>query len=187
MDRYVILLRGINVGPHNRIAMAELRSLLTDSGFADVRTYLQSGNIVLSAAGPAEALARRCESLIAERFGLHIRCVVRSRDELEAVVSANPLREVVTDPKRYQVTFLESAPKPDIIQRLTAAATPNERFAVIGREIYGWHPEGIARSRFATLLAGRGLKVTATARNWTTVTALLTMTAGSRAPLLRRC
>ena len=65
----------------------------------------------------------------------------------------------------------------DIGARLAATATPEERFAVIGREIYGWHPEGIARSRLAILLAGRVLKVTATARNWTTVTALLALTA----------
>jgi uncharacterized protein (DUF1697 family) len=75
------------------------------------------------------------------------------------------------------VTFLESAADQDIAARLTAVATPEERFAVIGREIYAWHPDGVARSRLATLLAGRGLKVTATARNWTTVTALLSLTA----------
>jgi uncharacterized protein (DUF1697 family) len=103
--------------------------------------------------------------------------VVRTHLELEAVVRANPLPEAAADPKRYQVTFLESAAAPDIAARLAAAATPEERFAVIGREIYAWHPEGIPRSRLATLLAGRGFKVAATARNWITVTALLSMTA----------
>ena len=138
MARCAILLRGINIGPNNRIPMAELRSLLTQDGFGEVATYLQSGNVLLSSSLSPEAAA---------------------------------------DPKRYQVTFLESAPAPDIAARLAAAATPEERFAVIGREIYAWHPEGIARSRLATLLAGRGFKVAATARNWITVTALLSMTA----------
>ena len=177
MRRCAILLRGINIGPNNRIPMAELRSLLTEDGFGDVATYLQSGNVVLSSAGSPQAAAQRCEGLIAERFGLRIRSVVRTHDELEAVVRADPLPEAAADPKRYQVTFLESAADADIGARLAATATPEERFAVIGREIYGWHPEGIARSRLAILLAGRVLKVTATARNWTTVTALLALTA----------
>ncbi len=177
MARCAILLRGINIGPNNRIPMAELRAMLTDDGFAGVTTYLQSGNVVLSSAGsPAEA-ARRCEALIGERFGLRIRAVARTHGELEAVVRADPLPEAAADPRRYQVTFLESAPDPDIGARLAAVATPEERFAVIGREIYGWHPEGVARSRLATRLAGRGLEVTATARNWTTVTTLLSLTA----------
>jgi uncharacterized protein (DUF1697 family) len=177
MARCAIFLRGINVGPNNRIPMAELRSLLTQVGFGDVATHLQSGNVVLSYAESPEAAARRCEGLIAERFGMEIRSVVRTHHELEAVVRADPLPEAAADPKRYQVTFLESAPDPGIAARLTAVATPEERFAVIGREIYAWHPDGVARSRLATLLAGRGLKVTATARNWTTVTALLSLTA----------
>ena len=177
MARCAILLRGINIGPNNRIPMAELRSLLTQDGFGEVATYLQSGNVLLSSSLSPEAAARRCEHLIAEGYGLEIRSVVRTHLELEAVVRANPLPAAAADPKRYQVTFLESAPAPDIAARLAAAATPEERFAVIGREIYAWHPEGIARSRLATLLAGRGFKVAATARNWITVTALLAMTA----------
>jgi len=177
MARCAILLRGINIGPNKRIPMAELRSLLTQDGFGDVATHLQSGNVVLSSSGSPEAAARRCEALIAERFGLQIRAVVRTHVELAAVVRANPLPEAAADPRRYQVTFLESAPDPDMAPRLAVAATPEERFAVIGREIYAWHPEGIAHSRLATLLAGRGFKVAATARNWTTVGALLSMTA----------
>ena len=177
MARCAILLRGINIGPKNRIPMAQLRTLLVGDGFADVATYLQSGNVVLSSSGSPEAAARRCEALIAEGYGLEIRSVVRTHLELEAVVRANPLPEAAADPRRYQVTFLESAPDPGIAARLTAVATPEERFAVSGREIYAWHPEGIARSRLATLLAGRGFKVAATARNWITVTALLAMTA----------
>ncbi|MGA3183501.1 MAG: DUF1697 domain-containing protein [Candidatus Dormibacteria bacterium] len=177
MSRCAILLRGINIGPNNRIPMAELRSLLTQDGFADVATYLQSGNVVLSSTGSPDAAARRCESLIAQHFGLQIGSVVRTHGELEAVMRADPLPEAAANPKGYQVTFLASAPDPSLTSRLAAVATPAERFAVIGREIYAWHPEGIARSRLATLLAGRALTGTATARNWITVTALLSLTA----------
>jgi uncharacterized protein (DUF1697 family) len=104
--------------------------------------------------------------------------VVRTHLELGAVVRADPLPGAADDPKRYQVTFLESAPDPDIVPRLAAVATSEERFAIRGREIYTCHPEGIARSRLATLLAGRAFKVPATARNWTTVTTLLSMLGG---------
>jgi uncharacterized protein (DUF1697 family) len=158
--------------------MAELRALLTGAGFGGVETYLQSGNVALSAAGTPEAVARRCEALIAARFGLDIRSLVRTHAELDAVVRADPLPGATGDPRHYQVTFLESPPDPEILPVLSTAAAAGERFALVDREIYAWHPQGIAGSRLATLLAGRALKLTATTRNWTTVTKLLAMTAG---------
>jgi uncharacterized protein (DUF1697 family) len=174
--RFAVLLRGVNVGGHHRVPMAELRSALAGAGFTEAATHLQSGNVVLSGDGPAEAVARRCQALIAEHFGFEIPCAVRTREEMEAVVRADPLADLVTDPRLYQVSFLSAAPAPEVLPRLAAAATPDERFAVIGREIYAWHPDGIARSRLATLLAGRALD--GTARNWTTVTTLLAMMGG---------
>jgi len=174
----VILLRGVNVGGNNVIPMGELRALLTGAGFGGVETYLQSGNVAVSAPGAPEAVARRCEALIAAHFGLDIRSLVRTHAELEAAVRADPLPGAADDPRRYQVTFMESPPDSEIIPVLSTAATAGERFAVVGREIYAWHPEGIAGSRLATLLAGRTLKLTATTRNWTTVTTLLSITAG---------
>jgi len=178
VTRCVILLRGVNVGGNNLVPMGELRALLTGAGFGGVETYLQSGNLAVSAAGTPEAVARRCEALIAARFGLDIRSLVRTHAELDAVVRADPFPGAADDPRRYQVTFLESPPDPEIIPRLSSAAGAGERFAVAGREIYAWHPQGIAGSRLATLLAGRALKLTGTTRNWTTVTKLLSMTAG---------
>jgi uncharacterized protein (DUF1697 family) len=177
MARLAVLLRGVNVGGNNRLPMAELRSALAGAGFTEVASYLQSGNVVLSGDRTADSVARRCEGVIRERFGLDVRAVVRTREELAAVVGADPIPGASADPRRYQVTFLEVAPDPGILARLAEVATPMERFAVIGREIYAWHPEGVARSRLATLLAGRAFKVAATARNWTTVTALLSLTA----------
>jgi uncharacterized protein (DUF1697 family) len=171
--RYVVLLRGINLGSRNRIGMPELRELLGSAGFDDVRTYLQSGNVVLSTEASAEQVARKCEQQIARRFGLDIQVVVRTRDELAEVVERNPLGEVAVNPKRYQVTFLSAAPDPELVRKLTAAAVAPEELVVIGRELYAWHPDGIGRSRLWALLSGRGLGVTATARNWTTVTNLL--------------
>lgn len=155
--------------------MPELRALLDDAGFGPVRTHVQSGNVVLESNLSPDEVAQKCEHLIAERFGFEVPVIVRSRDELAAVVSRNPLGEVAEDPKRYQVSFLDRELEPERITKLQELAQPEERLVALGRELYGWHPEGVARSKLWGRLAGNGLGVTATARNWTTVTTLLAM------------
>jgi uncharacterized protein (DUF1697 family) len=178
MPMMVALLRGINLGPRNRIAMPALREALSGAGLEDVRTYVQSGNVVLESDLDPDRLTAECERVIAERFSLDIPVVVRTRDELADVVARNPLGNVVTEPKRYQVSFLSAAPHPSVIERLQAQAVPSERLVAIGRELYAWHPEGVARSKLWAALAGPKLGVKATARNWTTVTTLLEMAGG---------
>jgi uncharacterized protein (DUF1697 family) len=155
--------------------MPALRDLLSRAGFGDVRSYLQSGNLVLSSDVPSDQLAADLEGHIASAFGLEVAVVVRTRDELAEVIERNPLTAVVDNPKRYQVSFLSAAPDPAAVSRLAALATEQERMVAIGREIYAWHPDGVARSRLSAGLAGRGLGVSATARNWTTVTSVLAL------------
>lgn len=169
----IVLLRGINLGARNRVAMPALRDALTDAGFDDVRTYLQSGNVVLSSGLSAAKLADKCSRLIKKRFGLDIDVVVRTRNELAKVVELDPLGDVVSNPKRYQVSFLDGKLGRGTVQKLEAVALEAERFVVHGREVYAWHPAGVARSKLWALLAGRGLGVIATSRNWTTVTKLI--------------
>jgi uncharacterized protein (DUF1697 family) len=171
--RRIVLLRGINIGARNRIAMPELRKLLEGGGFEDVRTYLQSGNVVLTSKAAPERVGRKCERLIAERLVLDIAVVVRTGDQLAEVVKRNPLGKVAVNPKRYQVSFLAAKPDRETVRKLSAAAVGEEQVEVVGREIYAWHPAGVARSKLWALLAGRQLGVAATARNWTTVTKLL--------------
>jgi uncharacterized protein (DUF1697 family) len=173
--RLIVLLRGINIGPRNRVAMPELRERLEEAGFDNVRTYVQSGNVVLSSTKKAAQVARDVEQLIAKAFGLDIAVVVRTRAEIAKVVQRNPLGDVADDPKRYQVSFLDAKPSRAILRRLEATAVPPEQFVAVGREIYAWHPAGAARSRLWATLAGRDLGVNATARNWTTVTKLLAL------------
>ena len=168
-----MLLRGINLGSRNRIAMPALREAFAEAGFGDVKTYLQSGNVVLTSRKSPEKVAREVERLIADRFGLDIDVVVRTRAELAGVVRRNPLGDVAKDPKRYQVSFLTAKPDPKVVRKLEALAAGGERLVASGRELYAWHPKGVARSKLWAALAGRGLGVTATARNWTTVTKLL--------------
>jgi uncharacterized protein (DUF1697 family) len=153
--------------------MPALRELFVATGFDDVRTYLQSGNVVLTSGASAEQLATQCEQRIAERFGLEVEVVVRTRDELAEVVRRNPLGDLAVNPKRYQVSFLASELDPGMLAELQALTAPPEQFAAIGRELYAWHPDGVARSRLSARLAGKDIGVTATARNWTTVTNLL--------------
>ena len=173
MARHVVLLRGINLGSRNRIAMPKLRDVLEGAGFEDVATYVQSGNVVVSSGRKNEDVARECERLIAKHLGLEIDVVARTRAQLAKVVERNPLGEVATNPKRYQVTFLAGRAPSGLRAKLEAVRAQEEAFAVHGREIYAWHPAGVARSKLWALLAGRDLGVTATARNWTTVTKLL--------------
>jgi uncharacterized protein (DUF1697 family) len=171
--RHIVLLRGINLGSRNRVAMPRLRELLEDAGFEDVVTYVQSGNVVVSSGKRNEDVARECERLIAKHLGLEIDVVARTRAQLAKVVERNPLGDLATNPKRYQVSFLAGRPPSGLRAKLEGVRAEEEAFAIHGREVYAWHPAGVARSKLWTLLAGRDLGVTATARNWTTVTKLL--------------
>ena len=178
MPRRIALLRGINLGARNRIAMPALRDALTEAGFADVRTYVQSGNVVLETRLKPASVEARIEQAIADRFALEIDVVARTRDELAQVVELNPLGDVAEDPKRYQVAFLSAPLEPQVVEKLEAAVVSPERLVIEGREIYSWHAEGVARSKLWNAVASKGLGVKATARNWTTVTTLLQMAGG---------
>jgi uncharacterized protein (DUF1697 family) len=176
--QHIVLLRGINLGSRNRVAMPALRAALEKDGLDDVRSYLQSGNLVLASSAKADAVARKVQCVIAKEFGLEIAVVTRTRAQLAKVVERNPLAKVAKSPKRYQVSFLDAKPSRAVVRRIEEAADPKERVVVEGREIYAWHPDTIARSKLWALLAGQDLGVTATARNWTTVTKLLELAEG---------
>ena len=173
MGRFVVLLRGVNLAGRNRVSMPALREVLEDADFTGVATYVQSGNVVLTSRKAARRVGTDVERRLEERFDLDVRVVVRTRAELAAVIDRDPFAKIATDPKRYQVTFLESPLAADVVRKLEAVATDSERVKHLGREVYAWHPDGVGRSKLAVLLAGKGLGVVATARNWKTVTQLL--------------
>lgn len=178
MSRYVVLLRGINIGPRNRIAMPALREALGEAGFEDVQTYVQSGNVVLTSRAKTDAVRRKVEQMITERFDLEIDVLVRTRADLARIAKANPLRQVAANPKRYQVTFLESKLPAETVRELEELAAHGEQVVARGKEVYAWTPDGIARSKLWAKLAGKSLGVTATSRNWTTVEALRDLAGG---------
>lgn len=169
----IALLRGINVGGNKLVGMAALRKLLADQGYDDVRTYLQSGNVLLSSAAPPKRLERDLERLIADGLGVDVQVFVRTRDELADVIDHDPFGDVVDDPAKYLVSFLSAKPKAAVVRELAALDAEPERFVVSGRELYAWHPDGIGRSPLRKVLTEKKLGVSATGRNWKTVTKLL--------------
>lgn len=185
MPCQIVLLRGINVGAANRIPMPALREALSAAGCQDARTYVQSGNIVVGTDTDGPALGRLVHDLIFDRFALDIPVVTRTADELAAIVAGNPFPEAAAaDPKRLQVTFLSEPLADDVAERVRGVSSGmfSTDIAAISlsishQEVYGWHPEGIHASALARELSDRRLGVTATARNWTTVTTLLEMAA----------
>lgn len=175
MSAQIALLRGINVGSHNRIAMADLRALLAKLGYPDARTLVQSGNIVLNAEPEPDELAAELERAITGKFGVQTPVVVRTQDELAAVVTLDPLGDIAQEQKLYQVSFLSAEPDLEAVAKIGREDFAPERFVHVGREIYTWHPNGIHNSRLARMLSDKRLGVVVTARNWKTTTKLLEM------------
>ena len=168
----IVLLRGINLGSRRRVGMADLRELLADDGYEDVRTHLQSGNVLLSSPLAGARLEHALERQLADGLGIEVDVLVRSRKQLAGVVARDPFGKVATNPSRYLVSFLRSKPSPKVVRELAAEDVAPEQFVIEGREVYAWHPGGVQQSKLNKLLAQR-LGVTATARNWNTVTKLL--------------
>ena len=175
MPRYVALLRGINVGGNKKIAMADLRDLLSRLGYTDVRTHLQSGNAILSSpSGPART-ARRIETGILDELGMSVRCLVRSGDELRAVVDGNPLAEVATNGSRYLAVFLSEPPDPGLLAGHDPEELAPGDIRLGDRVIYQWCPDGYLAAPPLAAYVEKHLGVVATARNWNTVTRLQAM------------
>ncbi len=185
MPTHVALLRGLNLGGHKKVAMADLREVVTSLGHADVATYIQSGNVVFST-GQAdnEALAAGLEQAIAETLGVQARVVVLSREELAQVVRDNPYSDE-PNLRAVHAVFLSGQPGPEVTERVAGAQQQVARQGnrdtaqVIGRTIFLHTPDGYGRSDLAAELVKLGQRktdrVTGTARNWATVTRLAAM------------
>jgi uncharacterized protein (DUF1697 family) len=175
VTQQIAFLRGVNLGPSRRVDMGELRRVLSSAGHEDIRTHLQSGNVVLTSPVPADRLQRDLERQIAGGLGLDVQVIVRTRDEMADVIARDPLGDVAHNPARYLVYFLSAEPDSDVVRELGSLDVTPEQFVVSGREIYAWHPEGVHRSRLSKPFSERRLGVRATARNWNTVVRLLAM------------
>jgi uncharacterized protein (DUF1697 family) len=184
MATHVGLLRGINLGGRNKVAMADLRGLVSELGHADVSTYIQSGNVLFTAAADADtsALAAGLSRAIADKLGVSSPVVVVSREELAQIVAANPF-PAEPDPRRVHAVVLSEPPWPDLAVKLdaarakSAAASEADQVLAIGRTLYLHTPAGYGRSVLAEALlrvvSSPKSGATGTARNWATMTKLL--------------
>jgi uncharacterized protein (DUF1697 family) len=176
VTRYAGFLRAVNVGGHNKVPMARLRELATGLGYADVATYLQSGNLVLTApAGKATAIESALHDVLLDDFGVDAEVMVRDRSQLAAVIEANPFGDIADDPKKLLVSFLHKQPTAKARGACDPEEFAPERFEFGDRCIYLWHPDGVGRSKMSVAPWGKRLGVPGTARNWRTVTTMLEM------------
>jgi uncharacterized protein (DUF1697 family) len=180
MTRYALLLRGINVGGNNRIAMTDLREVLGDIGYENPQTLLNSGNAVIETKHPADKVERRVERAIKSELGLSIETLARSHDELVDICEKDPFKGIATDLSHYAVAFLRSAPGPaamEVFNAINAKAYAPELWTLIDRELYLWYPNGQARTKLTGPFWEKKLQVTVTARNWNTLVKLRDLTA----------
>lgn len=176
MPRYVALLQGINIGKHKRVAMADLTALVEGLGHADVKTHLNSGNVVFTAGGGTNAeLATAIEDAIAAELGLDVPVVVRSGEELARIVANNPFPEAAADPKTLHVTFLGAEPDPERVAALAEVDRGEDDYRVAGADVYLFYPNRTTGATFMPTGLGKALGVVATSRNWRTVTRLAEM------------
>lgn len=174
-QRSIALLRGINVGKTKRMAMADLREALSELGYDDVQTLLQSGNVVFSTKVKADVAEKQIAEAIATHFGFDVSVLVRTAPELAKVVEENPFAGADADGKRFHVLFLSAKPAPATLHDVDPDAFAPEQLAVTDRELYVWCKNGVRESKLLKALTDKRLKVAITARNWNTVTKLLEM------------
>jgi uncharacterized protein (DUF1697 family) len=177
MPSWVALLRGINVGGQKAVSMERLRGSFAAMGCSDVKTYVQSGNVVFATAPDThDALTRKIEEGIRRDFGFSVIVILRTAKELQKIVKTNPFpSEEGIEPAKLHVTFLAKAPNKAALKNLEKLATSPDRFRLIGREIYLYCPEGYGRTKLSNNAFEKKLSVAATTRNWKTTTALCEM------------
>jgi uncharacterized protein (DUF1697 family) len=171
---YLAFLRGINVGGHHRVEMARLRLVFEALGFEKVRTLIQSGNVIFTAPKtPESILCRRIETKLSAEFGFPIPVIVRTVDEINKVVNSNPfLKQKGIDISRLHVVFLLDVPRPDDLNKFESLACASEQVRSVGRELYLYLPNGFGKTKLTPNVFNKSLSVSATARNWNTMTKL---------------
>lgn len=174
--KYVALLRGVNLGSRNKLPMADLRPRLRSLGYDDVSTYLQSGNALFtSERDNPEEIAPEIEAAIARDFGLDIKVLIRTPEELARVVEGNPFRNETVRPLPLFACFLPGPPDKERLSSIDPDQFQPDTFHVGDRVIYLWLPGGFHRTKLSNAFWERRLGLNGTIRNWNTVTKLLSM------------
>ena len=177
MSVIISMLRGVNVGGHNKIKMDQLRAVYESLGFRDAQTYIQSGNVVCRADKRDLATAgTRIEKGIERNFGFRPSVIVRSAAELREVIVRSPFaKRSGIDASRLLVAFLASSPAADALDKVLKIKCEPEELRVSGRELFIYFPNGMARPKLSLATVERTLKISYTGRNWNTVRKLLEM------------
>ena len=180
MTTWICLFRGINVGGKNKLPMRELAAIFEAAGCSDVKTYIQSGNVVFRASA---AVAGRVPELVAggieQRFGFRVPVVTRTAAEVRAVRDGNPFLSRTADTKLLHVAFLAQEPDPGRAATLDPKRSPPDELFLRGREVYLYIPNGIARTKLSNQYLDSRLGTTSTVRNWATVVKLADLAAAA--------
>lgn len=176
MTSYVALLRGINVGGHHKVPMADLRDAMTAFGATEVSTYIQSGNVVFNSDAAEDDLRPALSDALSERFGFPLPVVIRSAEDLATAAHAHPFADLGVEEKLLHVVFLAEPPDAGTVAAFDVSAYAPDRLEVRGRDVYVAYPAGSGRSKLTLDVIQRGLGATGTGRNWRTVQKLLELT-----------
>lgn len=171
MKTYVILLRGVTPTGRNKVPMAELRAALTDAGFADVQTYIQSGNVIAKSALSAAAVGQRVHEVITQRIGADIAVMTRTPQQIADILAGNPFS--ATDTSKLYFSLLAARPAPELLRALLATDFAPDRVTVVGDTIYSAYATQYSDSKFNNNYFERKLKVAATTRNFNTMSRLV--------------
>ncbi|HUD84005.1 MAG TPA: DUF1697 domain-containing protein [Candidatus Saccharimonadales bacterium] len=177
VQTYIAMLRGINVSGKKIIKMEQLRACLAKLEFSNIKTYVQSGNIIFETSNDSAAsLSRKIEQKILRDFGFSVPVFLKTSKEMEEAIKRNPFLKVFAiDHSKLHITFLSDAPPKTALEQLLPLAVKPDQFRIIGREIYLYCPNGYGNTRLSNTAIERKLSVGATTRNWTTAKTLLAM------------
>jgi uncharacterized protein (DUF1697 family) len=166
---HLALLRGINVGGKNSLPMKELVQMFSGAGCTNVRTFIQSGNVIFEAPGGALGIGDAIKAKIEKRYGYRIPIIIRTSEQLLKTIRGNPFLKPGADEKALHVYFLADSPKASTIAGLDPARSAPDAFHVRGQEIYLHLPNGMARTKLTNAYFDSKLSTICTARNWATV------------------
>ncbi|PSH68519.1 hypothetical protein CU102_12145 [Phyllobacterium brassicacearum] len=176
MTTYIVLFRGINVGGNKVVKMETLRTVLNKAGFTDVKTYIQSGNLVLTSNQTARRVGESISALFPTTFGFESRVSVRNIDEWNCMIAKNPYPGASDNPKSLHAVILDGDPTESALADFAGKASESESFTLRNRVLYLYTPDGFGTSKLALAL-DKVLKVPLTARNWRTVLTIQKMAA----------
>jgi uncharacterized protein (DUF1697 family) len=174
MPTYIAMLRGINIGASKRVEMARLRKMFESLGFKNVRTYIQSGNVVFQGRGAAAGLAVKVDQAMQAEFGFGALVIARTEEEMARAIENNPfVNQSRKEPAKVHVCFLSEVPAAEAVKKLEALATKTEQVKCAGSESYVYHVDGLGKAKVLTHgVLEKVLAVKVTMRNWNTASKL---------------